>query len=54
MRGARQEAFQLVVKAYGGPVVWDSGKVESEESRHVAYGSVGQKVREDGWGLQPT
>ena len=46
VRGARQEGFQLVVKgADSGAVVWDSGKVESEESRHVPFGSVGQKVR---------
>lgn len=45
MRGVRQEAFQLVVKgADSGEVVWDSGRIESEESRHVPFGSVGQEV----------
>lgn len=45
MQGARQAAFQLMVTgADSGEVVWDSGKVESEESRHVPFGAVGQKV----------
>lgn len=45
MQGARQAAFQLMVTgADSGEIVWDSGKVESEESRHVPFGAVGQKV----------
>jgi hypothetical protein len=45
VRGARQEAFQIVVKGVdSGAVLWDSGKVENEESRHVPFGSVGRKV----------
>jgi len=41
-RGARQSAYRILVAASendlsGGGVVWDSGKVTSEQSIHVSY-----------------
>lgn len=45
VRGAYQQAFQIVVTAADSSQptpLWDSGRVESSESRHVAFGSVGQ------------
>lgn len=44
VRGTYQQAFQIIVTAADadGAVVWDSGRVESMESRHVVFGSVGR------------
>ena len=43
--GEKQSAYQLTVtKAYGGDVVWDSGKVESDAQLYVRY---------DGKALEP-
>ncbi len=38
-RNARQQAYQIVVTdaGDGGAVIWDSGKVQSDQSVHVAY-----------------
>eukprot|EP00624_Nannochloropsis_granulata_P004207 evm.model.NODE_3109_length_9620_cov_24.578066.3 len=44
VRGAYQEAFRIIVMAADAAreVIWDSGRVNNSESRHVRFGSVGQ------------
>ncbi|HYH34642.1 MAG TPA: family 78 glycoside hydrolase catalytic domain [Nocardioides sp.] len=37
-RGVTQQAYQVRVSQAGGPVVWDSGRVESRDSVEVPYG----------------
>ena len=45
-RGTRQTAYRILVAAsetdlYGGNILWDSGKVTSDQSIHVRYGGPG-------------
>ena len=44
VRGAYQQAFRLIVTVADAAkdVIWDSGRVNSSESRHVVFGSVGE------------
>ncbi|KAM3577999.1 hypothetical protein VYU27_000102 [Nannochloropsis oceanica] len=44
VRGAYQEAFRIIITAAdaGREVIWDSGRVNNSESRHIRFGSVGE------------
>ncbi len=43
-RGAKQTAYQIIVTS-GDATLWDSGKVESDQSVHVLYGGSALKSR---------
>lgn len=46
VRGVEQDSFRVTVTAADSDaVVWDSGRVYSDENRHVTYGAWGNKVR---------
>ena len=50
-RGARQTAYQVLVSSAPGgvPDLWDSGKVASDASTHVAYGGKPLRSRQRVW-----
>jgi alpha-L-rhamnosidase len=53
LRGARQTAYQIVVAAsdaaLDGDLLWDSGKVASDQSLHVAYGGPALQPHQRCW-----
>ena len=51
-RGERQAAWQIGVRRDGGPVVWNSGKVASGETAHIAYAGK-PLVAKKAFGLDP-
>jgi alpha-L-rhamnosidase len=49
--GARQTAYQILVSSEpaGAPELWDSGKVASDASVHIAYAGRPLRSRERAW-----